>query len=309
MRKKTVTGLVIGVTIFLISVRYIIKVFEWEPVLQVLAEGNFASFVFGAVLSSFCYWLLRAYRWRILLRVTDRQRISFADLYFCTASGIALGLVTPMQSGEALKVELLRNVAGIRRFNGYSSFILEKALDLVAVLLLATLTLGFSPIYKVNAHLLMKVACLVVVLCAVFGFIVVRFLGTRGGEFGEGVRLLRAYMDHPWHVAAAGLLTVQSWLVVSWAWAWSLSSIGIHLTAVESIAMTSWMTLVNITSFIPGAIGVSEAGTAIWLGNLGFVASRAQAGAVVLRLLGTSLILFGAVHLAIWRVCRRSEVV
>ena len=86
------------------------------------------------------YWMIRALRWHLLLKRTGTI-VPFFDLYMCTAVSLSFSIFTPLQSGEMLKVELLRKYGMIRRFPGYGSFLVERALDLATVVTIAGISL------------------------------------------------------------------------------------------------------------------------------------------------------------------------
>jgi len=53
------------------------------------------------------FWLFRALRWFVLLEASGIH-IAFSRLYLVGAISVALAILTPLQSGEALKVEFLK---------------------------------------------------------------------------------------------------------------------------------------------------------------------------------------------------------
>ena len=64
------------------------------------------------------------------------------------------------------------------------------------------------------------------------------------------------------------------------------------------------VTLAAILSFIPGGLGVSEAGSAQILMKFGQSAATAQAGAILIRSYGMLVVLLGLAHLGVWLVMR-----
>jgi len=62
--------------------------------------------------------------------------ISFRHIYISSALSMSIALLTPLMSGEILKIELLKREGIIDRTPGYTTFALEKALDSIMLLLL-----------------------------------------------------------------------------------------------------------------------------------------------------------------------------
>jgi len=48
---------------------------------------------------------------------------------------MSFAIITPLQSGEALKVEMLKKIGALERVPGYGIFITERILDLITVYL------------------------------------------------------------------------------------------------------------------------------------------------------------------------------
>src|SRR5207245_1660490 len=105
---------------------------QWRDAGSLLANAKLVWFVAGGVSGSVAHWLIRAFRWRFLLR-RMQVKVDLLDAYLC--SGVALGLAvfTPGQSGEVLKVELLRRYHGVGRMAGYSALFVERIVDFYAV--------------------------------------------------------------------------------------------------------------------------------------------------------------------------------
>src|SRR5205807_9248122 len=123
--------------------------FEWAEALGLLARLDFATVVGGSGTALLGYWAVRAFRWRLLL-LGMGVRCPFVSLYLCSSVALSLSVVTPLQSGEALKVELLRKCAGAGRRPGYSAFVLERVADLYAIVaigIVAAAAGDFSPWY------------------------------------------------------------------------------------------------------------------------------------------------------------------
>ena len=78
------------------------------------------------------FWTVRTLRWGLLLRGMQ-LKVPFVDLYLCSAVAFSVTVFTPFQSGELLKVELLKKHGYAGRLQGYSALLLERVVDLYAV--------------------------------------------------------------------------------------------------------------------------------------------------------------------------------
>jgi uncharacterized membrane protein YbhN (UPF0104 family) len=286
-----------------LCVRYIVVHFDWKEIRTVMQQGHPAMFIATTVACTLAYWALRTWRWRILLGTTQAARIPWLDLYLCTASGLALALVTPFQSGEAVKVELLRKLGRIERFDGYSSFAIERLLDFGSVLVLALIAVAADPVWGLNSNVLVGVCCVFAI-----GILAVWLLIAKIGRSAGGwLQRLQCYTARPAALAGATILSLASWLIVVAAWHGCLRGVNISLPAIQSVGLTSVMTLVNILSLIPGAVGISEAGIAMFLQRIGHEAANAQAGALMVRVFSLIVIGLGILHFLLWQAVRKER--
>jgi uncharacterized membrane protein YbhN (UPF0104 family) len=216
-----------------------------------------------------------------------------------TAISLSFALFTPLQSGEVLKVELLKKHGMMQRSPGYGSFLVEKALDLVTVIALACVSLLTTLDVLPRRYSYGILGGLAMVCLA--GFLVIHKLQLKG----RPQRLLasmRQCIGDGRTLAVVTLVTLASWAAVAFSWQILLYSAGLHLSFTKAIAVMSIVALISILSLIPGGLGISEAGTAQVLMRLGFTAVLAQAGALILRSYSILAILLAAVHLATWKL-------
>lgn len=258
-------------------------------------------FVYGG-LSIMLYWMIRALRWHLLLKRTNTI-VPFFDLYMCTAVTLSFSIFTPLQSGEVLKVELLKKYGMIQRFPGYGSFLVERAIDLATVLTIA----GISLITTLNilsdrsyaVYLIAAVIC-----CGVLGI----YLLYRLRLTGKAQQLLDCM--NQCIGSASGLLwvtfiTCVSWASVALSWDILLDCGSLQLDFPKTLALMSIVTLISILSLIPGGLGISEAGTSQVLIWFGFVPSAAQTGTLMLRSYSIIAIALGVAHLVLWKIVRK----
>lgn len=298
-RGKTAITALVGVLVFAWSAHHLWTSFQWQEIAGVLKTARFGSFAVGAVVTTLLYWALRAWRWQVLLSVVGNETIHVRSLYMSTACSLAFALVTPFQSGEMLKVELLRRQGGLGRFDGYASFAVERFLDLLVVLSLALVGVLLDPRWGLSAGLLG-----LLMVAMISGAAAVLWWSRQSKVLSHRLNALRSRFAlisaQPGRLLFAVILTLAAWLVVALGWAWCLACVGIHLPAMQAVTLTTGMTLVNVLSFIPGAVGVSEAGIAVALGHLGHAATLAQSGALMIRAYGLAALVLGAMHFFLW---------
>jgi uncharacterized membrane protein YbhN (UPF0104 family) len=97
-----------------------------------------------AVLLTLATYVVRAERWQYLLEPLGRTRFSVA--FRTTVIGFAASSVLPARVGEVLRPYLLARREGLSATGAFATIIVERILDLVAVLvLLAAYLLAFDP--------------------------------------------------------------------------------------------------------------------------------------------------------------------
>ncbi|MFA5203905.1 MAG: lysylphosphatidylglycerol synthase transmembrane domain-containing protein [Lentisphaeria bacterium] len=293
-----------GAIVFAASIWYIGRTFQWRELGQVLKNVNLACLIAGGGASIVTYWLLRTLRWHILLRRTCTH-VPFLDLYLCTAVSLSFSLVTPFQSGEMLKIELLKKYGLIQRSPGYGTFLIERVLDLAALLtmacvsLLTTVNILPNRAYAILGGLL---------LAGVAGLLVLAKLRVTGRLQRLLEHMRQCVGDLPTLILAV-VITGVSWASVVFSWQVFLYAGGIHLDFAKAVALMSIVALISIISLIPGGVGIGEVGTSQLLMHFGCAAAIAQRGSLVLRAYSLVTIALGACHLGLWELvrCRRNQ--
>lgn len=302
---RMVMPLLIGTIVFVLCLRYILLNFQWDKILQVLSRVHLAWWLVVS-LSIPLYWILRTLRWFVLLR-NVKVKVSLLELYFCTSVSLSLANITPLQSGEMLKVELLKQRVRLDRSSGYGSFLIERVLDFVMLVTLAVT----SVVSGVNIGLeidrtRMFYGLLVLVFLILAGWLVVSKIRI-SGKIGEFLSCVKTSAGDIKTLLLISLLTFLSWAIVAIGWHFCLYSISIDLSFRQSIALMSIVTFVNILSFVPGAIGVSEVSTVELLKSWQQDVVSAQAGAVLLRSYAIMILLIGAIHFLSWKVWQKGH--
>jgi uncharacterized membrane protein YbhN (UPF0104 family) len=294
-------AIVISSVVFTTSAWYISKTFQWRALGQVIRDVDLVCLIVGGGISIMVYWMLRTLRWYILLRRTDTH-VPFLDLYLCTAVSLSFALFTPLQSGEILKVELLKKYGLLKRTPGYSSFLVEKVLDLVVLVTMACVSL----LTVLNILPTRGYACVILaflVLVCISGLIVLAKLRLRGRP-KQLLDAMRQCVGESSALLLIVVITCASWAAVAVSWKVLLYAGGIHLDFAKVVALMSVVAIISILSLIPGGVGISEAGSSQLLMRFGLAASVAQAGALVIRSGDALSIALGICHLGLLKLIR-----
>jgi uncharacterized membrane protein YbhN (UPF0104 family) len=294
---------VLAMFLIICSIYYIWSQFDWAQIVVVLRNADLQIFFVGSFITTLVFWALRALRWTLLLKTVHAWGGTFLHLYLCTACCLALSIITPAQSGEALKIEMLRKTSGLQRIEGYGCFAIERVLDLLCILQIAIVALIFG-IGRGLGLSLSLLAFSFVLLCVVI--VVGAWLAMRVGPWEMPIQaMLGTFIRSPARLFLAWLLSMAGWLIVVVSWGLCLASVGIWLTPIHLMFLTSAVTILNLLSFVPGGIGVAEVSTVVALSHFGLPDAEAQAGAIILRACGVVIILCGVCHYAFWRIYMR----
>jgi len=289
--KRLAASLIGGVVLLLCSV-YIARNFQWREAFTLLSGANLAWFFVGGGGGIIGFWLMRTLRWRLLLRGMQ-PHVPFADLYLCSAVALSLSVFTPFQSGELLKVELLKKYGHVGRLPGYSTLLLERIADLYAVIAIGIVALTM----RLGSLSQADVAWLALLLLGmpVAAYLLLHRLRLPG-RVGQVVDQIQSSVSSPTVLCTLLILTFLSWAMSALAWQASFLSLSIALGITDIMGLLSIITLATVVSFIPGGLGVAEAGVTELLMGYGISAPLSQAGALILRALSFLIIVMGAFH-------------
>jgi glycosyltransferase 2 family protein len=183
--------LTIGIAVSLACLWFATRGTDWDAVGHVLGSARM-TWVLASALSSLLAILLRAQRWRLLLRPV--AAVPLAPAFSATAIGFAATSVLPLRLGEVIRPAVLARRVGFAISPALSSVVLERLFDLLFVLLCF---LVLSVIYPLPAEL--RRAALVLGTAAVAGFVVL-LVASRNRPRAE--RILEAVLA--WVPAAVG---------------------------------------------------------------------------------------------------------
>lgn len=238
---------------------------------------------------SFTSYLLRYLRWRWLL-TRSGYPLDWGYGFIAYLSGFAF-TATPGKVGELIRIRYFLQV-GIPANISFGAFIYERALDLIVVLLLASLVISHS-------DLLMLAISFVVIFIGLLAVIIFNpsFLTN-----------LSAFLcDHAWGKLAKLILLVQgglsscrfwfnpldltisigfgicAWALTSYGFMWLLIDMGMSINPLEAFTIYPLAMLAGAASMLPGGVGSTELTIVLLLGVYGVTASIATISAIGIR--------------------------
>jgi uncharacterized membrane protein YbhN (UPF0104 family) len=216
-------------------------------------------------------YLVRFGRWQYYLRVLELE-VAAGDSLLVFLAGFSL-TVTPGKLGEAVKAFLLRATHRFSVARTAPIVIAERVTDLLALLLLALVG-----VFQFDVDRRFLVAGAAVVLG---GVLVVRLPGLR--RFAPKLREMHvatAALLHPKPLVLATAFSTVSWFfecLAFWAVVRGFPGTGLGLRAATFIYAA--MTVAGALSFLPGGLGVTEAGMLALLVKFGTGLGRPEAAA------------------------------
>jgi uncharacterized protein (TIRG00374 family) len=252
----------------------------------------------GEALAAYAWWtaglgfllaaanyLVRFVRWHYYLRILKLE-VPRGESFLVFLSGFAL-TVTPGKLGEAVKALLLKQSRDIPAARTAPIVLAERLTDLVGLLVLATagfFTFDVDRRFLAAGAIIVGVALLFasVESLATFALSVTRRLP---GVRRVSDKLQMAYESTATMLRPRALLVAVSLSVVSWLfeclafWVIVNGFAGAAIDLQPATFIYSAMTIAGALSFLPGGLGVTEAGMLHLLGRLGTDIGRSTATA------------------------------
>ena len=282
---------------------YVVVSFNWSQIWLSAGKVNFIFFFLATSVTLLAYFFVRTLRWRFLLSGEDIE-IPFSKLYLYSAMTIGISTVTPFQSGEALKVELLRKHGG-DRLSGYSIFFLERIFDLFTILGLAILSTGFGFDYGIKrVYLFLILIVLAVILITAIGCLYL----LPSEKTAPIKNWINGTLRKKGNILTAFGLTLISWATIIYGWKLALAFFSINISFFQSASLVSLTTLLAVLSFVPGAVGVSEISVSTILSAMGIETSLAQTGAIAIRAFALVILVLTLLHWLYFKFINKNSV-
>ncbi len=279
---------------------FFLKNVDWRDTLDLLrgTDRKVVFFLLPTIILT--VWVLRALRWCATLDVLH-VKIGFFETYLFSSLAIALGAVTPAQTGELVKAGFARRLAGVEIYDSLGLYAAERVFDVLFLLGLTVIGLSFSGV----ALPLWSTAFFIAASGA--AWFSCHWLYAKGrlpvflsAPYKTFLRALRV----PRFAALLALLTLACWLATGGLWSAAFSAVHIELSYPAVLTIVGLVTIANLASFLPGGLGTTEAGVTGALLLFGQSVEAAAAGAIMIRITGLLAIMIGAAHWLVYRSVR-----
>ncbi len=242
-------------------------------------------------------WLLRFVRWHWLLQRAGHN-VPVGRGLLAYVAGFAF-TATPGKVGELIRIRYLAAM-GVPPHSVVAAFVYERVLDLLIVLMVASLAAAPFGLLPLVASFVAAVVVAVVVLarnpqwlqglalqCASRGFDRLAAVASTLGAGFAGAGVWMNLRDLVLSITLGAL----AWTVPSLAFAWWLGRLGIGVELATAVAILPLAQLAGAASMLPGGIGSTEAAIVSML-----VASHAPLALATLAAIGIRIAtLWGAI--------------
>lgn len=285
---KTILKVIVACVFFGLSAHFIAAYFEIEDISRAFSVINWVWFFTSNTLLLLVYWWIRTLRWRSLL-ASEGFPYPLCTLIRVNVFAMSAAIISPMQSGEALKIATLKVDEKQGRSAFLKIFLVEKFLDLGSLFLLVLLSLPFGAASVLGSSASLGVGG-VSIGVVVFFCIIAR------GKFQHSL----------WRPI---FYTWISWFLVAGLWSASLYSVECALSFGQSLLLVGGTTVASIVSMIPGGIGAADTSAYIFLQQFGVEETAVKNCVIVLRIMGGYAFLIGLIVSALlyWAGRRRDS--
>lgn len=209
-------------------------------------------------------YFLRYLRWRWLLQRAGNH-VPWITGFLAYLSGFAF-TATPGKVGELVRVRYFQPL-GVARARVIAAFIYERSLDLIAVLLLATLAIEQTELFVFVLSFVLIFLSIVVVVASkphLLGKLSV-YLRFRGlsrlsrltyvlREGLSGCRMWMTILDS----MVSLLLGLLAWSCITFSFVWLLAQLNIAIPIQSALAIYPLAMLAGAASMLPGGVGSTE---------------------------------------------------
>lgn len=280
MQRGTVIRAVVGIAISVVAIAVVVRSVDIGRTAEVLGGADLRWVVFGAALST-TDLAFRGLRWQRLIRPIASVR--FVPMFGYLLIGYAGNNVLPARLGELVRSHYLGDREGVSRAAALGTVVVERVVDLVAVVAIASVALLVLSVRGVVAGAVLVGAGVtgLLLVALALGIVAHRLPGAdriaavagRWPRIGDLARSLQGGLA----VAARPRTLVEALLASAAAWTCSIlalaamgQALGLQLSMGQAALMTSGIALASAIPAAPSNIGTFEAaaiaaGTAVGL--------------------------------------------
>jgi uncharacterized protein (TIRG00374 family) len=258
---------VVGVSLSALFLWLAVRNADLDAVRHTLADARL-GFILLAVLALGVGYGFQAARWQ---RIADAPGLRLGSFYGMLLGGLACNNVLPVRIGELLRAGWLSRDAPMPGGRAFGSVVLDRICDVVT--LTVFFAIGLQAVASAEWLVRLAVGAVLAVVVIAIALVLARVYSSRlaprvgGRPRGRLVKILRDTVEmlgEPIgrrHAATWLALTVCTWTLSSLAAALVARSLGIDLSPLEAVFVTSALALGVAIPSSPGYIGTYQ-----WLG-------------------------------------------
>lgn len=274
---------------------FIAVVFDWESVFSRIEEINYTSYGIKIIIIHLFYIFIRTVRFFILIRSAG-VRCNLFYCYMITSIFVSISIFTPGQIGEAGKIEAMKKYFNMGRGVCLSVFAVEKVFDIIIIFIFGCIYALFSSVFIFDFKNIILILLLLIFIA--YFFKILKYYEKINKIFGNV--FFTAIKMAEW--VYIFILSVSAWLFVGIAWKLSFYVVDVNVSLLDMLIIIFFVTFVSLISLVPGGLGVSDITISEILSRMGFDLVRSQSGALILRIYGLFVFVYGLVHFVLW-VC------
>jgi uncharacterized protein (TIRG00374 family) len=132
-RRAPVWQVLLGIAISAALLYFSLHKVKFAEVLAYVGEARLAPILAGVLLATLTF-VLRIFRWRLLLRGDDGRRLGALPLWHAIAMGFMANNVLPLRMGEVVRTFAAAKLTGTRFTAVLASIAVERLFDAIAVI-------------------------------------------------------------------------------------------------------------------------------------------------------------------------------
>jgi uncharacterized protein (TIRG00374 family) len=235
-------------------------------------------------------WIVRFYRWHILLK-NSNIHVPIKNNFIIYLASLSLS-ITPGQIGELIKSEFLKKQFKIPRSKTLPIIFIEKFYDLMGVLIASIIGVWYfeGGSYLISIGIVLLVLIFVLILSrSIFEKVLllickIKFFSKYQKNFLESYNVLRNSLKTKIGLKSV-ILSFIFWVIQGIAVYFILLALGINeLNFLIATSANAISVLIGALSFVPGGLGVTEASMGGLLSLQGIEISFALITAVIIRI-------------------------
>ena len=287
MQRGALIRAVVGIAISVVAIALVLRSVDISKTADALGRADLRWVAFGAVLST-ADLAFRGLRWQRLLRPIASVR--FLPMFGYLLIGYAANNVLPARLGELVRSHYLGDREGLSRASALGTVVVERVVDLVAVVAIASVALLVLSVRGVLVSAVFIGAAFAGLFLAVLvlGVVAHRLPGVdrlapivdrwpRVRELAGSLQGGLGVVGRPRTLGEALLTTAAAWSCSILGLAALGQALGVELSIGQAALMTSGVALASAIPAAPSNIGTFEAAAVVAGTTIGIAAETALA--------------------------------